>query len=529
VATAPATALPADSSGPGAQDRTVAEAWPSLVERLVRGLDRGGREWTVGRRKESVNRVLVGARGDAAKLQQRLLGLLGAWESDRADAVVELVDESPGVPPVAAAPVPDSAPGTRPAPLAPPDDAPAPTALTTMAWPPLAATLGNTVQAALPPDDPRAAELASRLAGLAERIAQEGASPALVAQVEAACADASRLFAHRHHLVEELARLCRELTAGLVDLSEDDSWSRGQCENLHARLAEELSARSVRAAGDLLAEARQRQQQLRGERDAARDALKALIQRLLLEVGELDQQTGRFEHTVGRHSDAIARAGTLADVAAVVRDLLDESRAVQALVHGTRERLAAEHAKAIGLESKVRALESELRRVSDEATTDALTQIANRRGLQQAFVAEAARAGRDTTGASLSVALLDIDNFKRLNDTLGHAAGDQALQALAGAVRERLRPVDHLARFGGEEFVVLMPATPAADAQQAMTRLQRSLSGALFMHEGRNVLVTFSAGVTAWQPGESLETALERADEALYEAKRNGKNRCCLA
>ena len=96
-------------------------------------------------------------------------------------------------------------------------------------------------------------------------------------------------------------------------------------------------------------------------------------------------------------------------------------------------------------------------------------------------------------------------------------------------MRGRLRPVDHLARFGGEEFVVLLPATPRADAQQALTRLQRSLSASLFMHDDKEVFVTFSAGVTQWNPGEPLEAALERADEALYEAKRTGKNRTCAA
>jgi len=127
------------------------------------------------------------------------------------------------------------------------------------------------------------------------------------------------------------------------------------------------------------------------------------------------------------------------------------------------------------------------------------------------------------------VGLIDIDNFKRLNDSLGHAAGDVALKALATRVKEWLRPVDHVARFGGEEFVVLLPGTPVDEAQQVLTRLQRKLSAALFMHDGNEVFVTFSAGVTAHRPDEALELALERADEALYEAKRSGKNRTCIA
>ncbi len=200
------------------------------------------------------------------------------------------------------------------------------------------------------------------------------------------------------------------------------------------------------------------------------------------------------------------------------------------VVASARERLAAEHARTSALESRVLGLESELRRLSDEVSTDALTQVANRRGLAQAFEQESARVQREGADqAPLAVGLIDIDNFKKLNDSLGHAAGDVALQSLAARVKEWLRPVDHIARFGGEEFVLLLPGTPVAEAQQVLTRLQRRLSASLFMHEGQEVFVTFSAGVTAWRPGEAVDAALARADEGLYEAKRTGKNRTCTA
>jgi len=167
-----------------------------------------------------------------------------------------------------------------------------------------------------------------------------------------------------------------------------------------------------------------------------------------------------------------------------------------------------------------------LRRLSQEVSTDQLTQVANRRGLLQAFDAERSRMER--TGGILSVGLLDIDNFKRLNDQLGHSVGDEALRSLAAVVSGTLRPTDVTARYGGEEFVVLLPDTSVEEAQLILTRLQRSLSGGLFMHEEKQVFVTFSAGVSAYQLGERIEDALERADQALYEAKRTGKNRTCI-
>ncbi|HLL09572.1 MAG TPA: diguanylate cyclase, partial [Rubrivivax sp.] len=401
------------------------------------------------------------------------------------------------------------------------------------AWPAVTTALESTVRAGLAHAEPRAIDLAARLSTLADGLASEGATAERAAQIDAVCQQARRLFAHRHHLIDELSRLCHELGAGITELAEDDSWARGQCQNLQARLGEMqegVSVRSVRAASALLAETRMQQQQVRGQRQAARDALKQLLHDMLHEVDVLGEHAGRFESATARHAEAIAGADSLDTLAGAVKALLDDTRVVQSAVQQSQSRLAADRAHAAELESKVRELEGELRRLSDEVSTDALTQVANRRGLAQAFDAEVGRAERAEGGAaSLGVALIDIDNFKKLNDTLGHAAGDQALKSLAAAVRERLRPVDHLARFGGEEFVVLLPATPVDEAQAVLTRLQRSLSEALFLHENREVFVTFSAGVTGWQPGEALETALERADEALYEAKRTGKNRTCIA
>jgi diguanylate cyclase len=486
---------------PAADTKTQGPVWALLIEKLTRGLERGGRQWTPARKKESLQRVLDSSRGDALRLQQRLQSLVNGWDGERA---------------------PDGAE---------PPDAPAaaPAEGTTTEWQPLVASLEGTVRAGLASGEPRAAELADRLAALADAIAGQGLSADRVAEVDEVCQRARRLFGHRHHLLDQLGELCHELSRGLTELAEDDSWARGQCESLEQRLADGVTARSVRAASQLLAETRGRQQRVRAERNAARDALKSLLHRMLEELGELGEQTGRFHDSVGRHAEAIASAESLEGLAGVVREIVDESRAVQTLVGQAQRRMQEEHAKAAELEARVRELESELRRLSDEVSTDALTQVANRRGLAQAFDAECARAARAGDGAPpLAVGLIDIDNFKKLNDSLGHAAGDQALKALAGAVRERLRPVDHLARFGGEEFVVLLPATPPAEAQQALTRLQRSLSEALFLHDEQEVFVTFSAGVTAWRPGEALQAALERADEALYEAKRTGKNRTCM-
>jgi diguanylate cyclase len=488
----------------GGESKAQGLAWAAMVERLARNLERGGRQWTAARRKESLRRVLDGSRSDAQRLLQRLQSLMTAWESDQASDPAQTGVEDPPVDVVPAAEV------------------------SAGEWPALVTDLQSTVRTGLPGDEPRAVALAARLGNLADAVASDGATAARVAEIAVVCDQARRLFSHRHRLVEGLAGLCQELTAGLTDLAEDDSWARGQCASLQARLSDGLSVRAVQAASQMLAETRTHQQQVRGERMAARDALKQLIHGMLLEVGELGEHTGRFQDAAAQHAEAIERADTLESLAGVVKAMLEDSRTVHSAVSRSQERLQADRQRATELETRVRELEAELRRLSDEVSTDALTQVANRRGLAQAFEAESARSQREGN-AALAVGLIDIDNFKKLNDTLGHAAGDVALKALAAAVRERLRPVDHLARFGGEEFVVLLPGTAIEEAQQTLTRLQRSLSASLFMHDGREVFVTFSGGVTAWRPGEALAVTLERADEALYEAKRTGKNRTCVA
>jgi diguanylate cyclase len=276
----------------------------------------------------------------------------------------------------------------------------------------------------------------------------------------------------------------------------------------------------------MLHHARKRQGEVRSQREQARDALKSLITQMLAELDELGSKTGNFHESVGRYAEVIERSDSLESLTGVVREMVAESRAVQTLVQQTQERLQQEHAKATDLTQRVVELEDEMRRLSDEVSTDQLTQVANRRGLMQAFEVERARLERE--GGELAIGLLDIDNFKRLNDELGHSAGDEALKSLAAVVSKTLRPTDRVARYGGEEFVVLLPKTPVAEGEQVLTRLQRSLTGGLFMHDDKQVFVTFSAGVTDYRLPERIEDSLERADQALYEAKRTGKNRTCI-
>jgi diguanylate cyclase (GGDEF)-like protein len=174
---------------------------------------------------------------------------------------------------------------------------------------------------------------------------------------------------------------------------------------------------------------------------------------------------------------------------------------------------------------RLRDREKALERLS---CTDPLTGLANRREFFAAFERELARADRH--GATVAVAILDLDHFKAINDVHGHIVGDQALVMAARVVGEGLRRVDVLARYGGEEFVVLLPDTDAEGARAVAERCRERLAAMPLVSGGAAVTVTASFGVAATRGlGARAEDVLRAADEALYKAKREGRNRVEVA
>ncbi len=525
TAAAPLSAAPVAAAVPSVSGAQLAE----LIERVVRGLDRGSVQWTLARRKDSLKRVLEGSRGDALRMHQRLSGLLSSWDAGGADTSLEVnASNAAALGTVGVGVEATSAPAAVVVTAA---SAGAKNDQHTAQWQRVVVSLGNSLQQALPAADVAARNLAQAMEKAFQAVQAEGINEEHASQIEQLCERAGWIVQHRQNLTDQLGTLCHELTDSLTDLAENDSWAQGQSAIMRAHLAEGLTARSVKSVSELLRLTRQRQAGMRVERDTARESLKSMIHSMLTDLGELGQQTGRFQDSVSRYADVVESADSLESLAGVVREMVAESRSVHEVVSQTRQRLNEEHQRAGALTQKVDALECELKRLSNEVSTDPLTQIANRRGLLQAFEAERSRTERSggaNAEAGLCVGLLDIDNFKMLNDKLGHGAGDEALKALAQVVTNTLRPTDVVARYGGEEFVVLLPQTAVDEGQQILTRLQRSLTGGLFMHDEKKVLVTFSAGVTTYRHSERIEDALERADQALYEAKRTGKNRVCI-
>jgi diguanylate cyclase (GGDEF)-like protein len=167
-------------------------------------------------------------------------------------------------------------------------------------------------------------------------------------------------------------------------------------------------------------------------------------------------------------------------------------------------------------------LEQAQQTLEHESTTDVLTGLGNRRAFDEHLDAELAKGGLN--GGVVGLMILDVDFFKRYNDTFGHPAGDAVLRQLAGIMRQSCRSFDFSARVGGEEFAIILPGTTRESAFVIAERLRRSVQRAVWPHRP----VTVSVGVALAQPGDSAANLAERADIALYRSKRDGRNRVTM-
>jgi diguanylate cyclase (GGDEF)-like protein len=169
------------------------------------------------------------------------------------------------------------------------------------------------------------------------------------------------------------------------------------------------------------------------------------------------------------------------------------------------------------------ALSAANERLAEAARVDPLTGLYNRRGFAEEAATEIKRVFR--SGHAFSIVIGDVDNFKAFNDQYGHACGDHVLNRVAGLLKERTRDVDRIARWGGEEFIMLLPETEATGAGALADMLRETIANNLFEFEGKRLRITMTFGVAEHRKGESLEACIARADAALYHGKEHGRNK----
>jgi diguanylate cyclase len=324
-------------------------------------------------------------------------------------------------------------------------------------------------------------------------------------------------------LLEALLRLLGLLVNNISELVEDDQWLAGQLHLIREVINEPLTTDRISEAERRFKDVLYKQSMLKHSLQEAKSSLKDLISLFVRRLGEMTESTTDYHGKVVGYATRIQEANDIGSLKNIVDELMSDTRSMQTDMQRYRDEMVLARRQAEQAELKVRQLEAELEQISEQVREDQLTGTLNRRGLDDAMEREIARSERKNL--PLCVAVLDLDNFKRLNDTYGHQAGDEALVHLARVIKKTLRPTDIVARYGGEEFVCVFSETDLDPAVEVMKRLQRELTKRFFLHNNERLLITFSAGVARRDRDESQESLIARADKAMYQAKLRGKNR----
>ncbi len=251
-----------------------------------------------------------------------------------------------------------------------------------------------------------------------------------------------------------------------------------------------------------------------------------LQETVLVVAGELagiSGQTKKYESTALKSVDKLNENMSVQDIKAVLNEVIDATREIRASGEMTQQRLK-------DTTEKMKVLQEEFEQAKTELLIDFLTGVSNRKGFDETL----ARTINETSDL-FCLLIIDIDHFKKFNDVYGHIVGDEVLRFVAKNIQKLIKGNDYLARFGGEEFTVILPATPLLGAMTvaesirasfANLKLERKTNSSFKLARSEQLgKITVSIGAAQYRPGESTKTLINRADQALYFAKNAGRNR----
>lgn len=485
------------------QEMSLSRSWSDLIRELIRQWDLRNPVYSPSRKKETLEKVLINFSHDPSLLNEKVAGLIRAWSETNPEDDDKINTDAPDVSAAASS-----------------------VELPTKSWGDWRQTLAQALQLGIEArlsHNPELQEEAALLARETNRVETEAHLQALIVRLRKFWLRLELQNDQEMRLCDGLMGLLRMLTDNMSEIVIEDEWVQGQIAVVKQIMSQPLDMRLIYDAEAGLKEVLFKQGQLKHSLQEAQNILKDMIATFIDRLGSLSDSTDTYHNKITIYAEQIEKANDLPSISHVLEELMLDTRSMQLDVRRSRDELLEARQQASEAQQRIRALETELRMASEKIREDQLTGALNRRGLEETYEIETARASRN--GQPVALALLDIDNFKKLNDTRGHAAGDEALIHLVSVIKELLRPTDMVARYGGEEFALLLPNTDIHKAISVLQRLQRELTKRFFLHNNEKVLITFSAGVTMIVEGEDRETTISRADAAMYNAKRLGKNR----
>lgn len=496
-------------------------AWGETIETLLRQLESKHGTLTTAKKKEGVNRVLTKFSKDSKQLHNKLKALIDSWgalaaAAQESSAVIEVED--------AIAQTGAAQEGAQPKQVAAESNHSV-SHFTDQLLELLAQVLEQVIAAKV--DDTALEDEAKALARQVRKIEEMAEMEQFSAEFKQFCRRFDKHGESGRKLQQGLLKLLNMLMKSTGELLAEDQWVGAQINKLRETISRPLDFQVIEQAEHYLEEITQRQEIIRRNLSEAKLTLKKMVTSLITNIEELSDTTGEYQEKLEQYSEIISKTDDIKELNQLLVQIMEETKQMQKSALNYRNDFLAARAEVSLAQDKINQLETELQEMGEKVHEDHLTGILNRRGLDNAFERETSRSIRHKT--PLCFALLDIDNFKLLNDTHGHKVGDDALVYLVESVKDTTRPEDVVSRYGGEEFVILLPNTSLEEAVQILSRIRRNLTKKFFLHENKRLLITFSAGVAQLQADESQESVFKRADEALYRAKKGGKNQILIA
>jgi diguanylate cyclase len=497
-------------------------AWNQLIADLLVQMERRHANLTSAQKREAVDHILESAGSDPGNLFERMRSLLRSWAKTAQSAE----QASLATPSAAAEAAPsasaEAARAVPPASAARPDARDGAEELRE-----LIAQLVESSMSMLLVDTPDLANEAAALAAEVRAARNNAALTALSRRLKQFTYRLQFVAEDQAELKSALQKLLQLVIENITELVEDDKWVQGQIAMVLDLFATPLSLPRLDDVEQRLKDVIYKQGLLKKNLTEAKERLKIMLAGFVDHLAAFSESTSDYHNKIEKCADKISAANDLGELNSVIEEVMRETRIIQLNAQRSRDDLNAMKTRVSEAEREVTRLQNELAQTSEMVRHDQLTGALNRKGLEEAFDRELARTRRRKS--PMCIALLDVDNFKALNDRYGHQTGDDALVHLTRVIREALRPHDTLARYGGEEFLIMLPDTELPDAANVLTRLQRELTKKFFLHQNEKLLVTFSAGITAIGAEETRKDIIVRADAAMYQAKKAGKNRVVSA